>query len=165
MSLGSRPPRSRRALLSGGLLLAAGGALAVSGSLAEARAAAARLLASEEATPTVSPVAPGTPASATPGATPVGATPVATSGKAVAVAIKNFAYNPSPVTVPVGTTVTWTNEDNTPHTVTGLGPAKALIKSGVMKTGATFSVTFDKAGEYDYYCEFHAGMKGKVIVK
>ena len=164
MLSGSRPPRSRRAVLAGGLLVAAGGALAASGRLVDARAAAARLLASG-ATPTVSPVASGTPASATPGATPVGATPVATSGNAVAVAIKNFAYNPSPVTVPVGATVTWTNEDSVPHTVTGLGSAKAIIKSGVMKTGAKFSVTFDKAGEYDYYCEFHAGMKGKVIVK
>ena len=164
MLSGSRPPRSRRAVLAGGLLVAAGGALAASGRLVDARAVAARLLASD-ATPTVGPVASGTPASATPGATPVGATPVATSGKAVAVAIKNFAYNPSPVTVPVGATVTWTNEDSVPHTVTGLGSAKAIIKSGVMKTGAKFSVTFDKAGEYDYYCEFHAGMKGKVIVK
>jgi plastocyanin len=77
--------------------------------------------------------------------------------------IKNLAYNPASVEIPVGGTVTWTNSDSFPHTVTGMD--RSVLQSGTMDPGATFSKTFDKAGTYDYFCEFHANMKGTVVVK
>jgi plastocyanin len=77
--------------------------------------------------------------------------------------IKNLAYNPASVEIPVGGTVTWTNSDSVPHTVTGMD--RSVLQSGTMDPGATFSKTFDKAGTYDYFCEFHANMKGTVVVK
>jgi len=79
----------------------------------------------------------------------------------VAVSIANFAYDPSPLEISVGTTVTWTNMDSAPHTVTSSGN----FQSGRMDQGATFQHTFDTAGTFDYFCEFHSNMKGQVIVQ
>lgn len=85
------------------------------------------------------------------------------SAKTVQATIQNYAYHPDPIEVAVGTTVTWTNDDSVPHTVTGTD--QTVIKSPVINPGQSYSVTFDKAGSYDYHCEFHAGMKGTVVVK
>ena len=78
-------------------------------------------------------------------------------------------YNPSPLNVPVGTTVTWTNNDNTVHTVTegnpsGNTPANGF-DSGILAPGKTFTHTFDTAGTIQYYCTLHPTMLGEVIVK
>lgn len=78
------------------------------------------------------------------------------------ISLKNFAFNPDTVTVKVGTTVKWTNEDNVIHTVTS---DTNLFDSGDMNQGDTFSFTFTQAGTYPYYCiPHHANMKGTVIV-
>jgi plastocyanin len=82
---------------------------------------------------------------------------------AAAVDIANFAFNPAVTEVAVGTTVTWTNNDSAPHTVTQQ-PSGSGFQSGTLEPGSSFSFTFDAAGTYDYYCEFHAGMTGQVIV-
>ncbi len=96
--------------------------------------------------------------------TPEASTPVANQGKtAFRVDIKNFAYSPSTITIPVGGTITWTNNDSTAHTVTAQD--RKVLQSGTMKPGATYSQTFKTPGTYHYFCEFHANMKGTIIVK
>lgn len=82
---------------------------------------------------------------------------------AVTVDIKGFAYNPRTVEVPAGGSVTWTNQDNAPHTVTGLNGA--IPQSGAMPFGATFTQVFTTSGAYDYLCAYHPNMKGTVVVK
>jgi predicted lipoprotein with Yx(FWY)xxD motif/plastocyanin len=76
----------------------------------------------------------------------------------VAVSISNFAFNPSPLTVKVGSTVTWTNNDSASHNVTA---DDGSFKSDTLAKGATFSFTFTKAGTYQYYCSFHGGPGGQ----
>jgi plastocyanin len=78
-------------------------------------------------------------------------------------------YNPSPLSIPVGTTVTWINNDNTGHTVTegnpsGNTPANGF-DSGILAPGKMFTHTFDAAGTIQYYCTLHPTMLGEVIVK
>lgn len=77
-----------------------------------------------------------------------------------AVTIANFAFNPADVTVKVGQSVTWTNNDTTTHTVTG-----ADFDSGPLAPGATYSHTFGTAGTFDYHCSIHTSMTGKVTVQ
>ena len=78
------------------------------------------------------------------------------------------SYNPSPLTIKVGTTVVCTNNDSTLHTVTsGLpsgGPVGTLFDSSYLGPGKTFNYTFSKAGTFDYHCTLHPTMVGKVIV-
>jgi len=80
----------------------------------------------------------------------------------VAVRIDNFVFGPPAITVPVGTTVTWTNSDDTPHTAVS---TDGVFKSKVMDTDEKFSFTFTKAGTYSYYCSVHPKMTGQVVVK
>ena len=80
------------------------------------------------------------------------------------VKIDNFSFGPTALTVPVGTTVTWTNRDDIPHTVVSTDDPKAF-KSKVLDTGEKFSFTFSKAGTYPYFCSIHPKMTGKVIVQ
>jgi plastocyanin len=82
--------------------------------------------------------------------------------KPVAVDIKGFAFSPATVNVAIGTTVTWTNEDSTTHTVTS---STGAFESGNMSNGATFSHTFTAAGDFEYHCSIHTSMVGHVIVK
>ena len=74
--------------------------------------------------------------------------------------ISNFRFNESSVTIRVGTTVTWTNNDDSEHTVTA---DEGLFDSSV-SDGGTFSFTFTEAGEFPYHCEIHRGMQGEIIV-
>jgi plastocyanin len=85
-----------------------------------------------------------------------------TASTAVAVTIQNFSFNPGDITVKVGTTVTWTNQDNVTHTVTS---DTGIFDSGDLGNGATFSYTFTKAGVFPYHCTpHHASMMGTVTV-
>jgi plastocyanin len=77
------------------------------------------------------------------------------------VSIANLAFNPSSIDVKVGDTVTWTNNDNVGHTVTGDGG----LDSGTIEPGGTFSKKFDTAGTYQYHCSVHPSMTGTVVVK
>ncbi|HKH86078.1 MAG TPA: plastocyanin/azurin family copper-binding protein [Nitrososphaera sp.] len=77
------------------------------------------------------------------------------------------AYAPSPVQVMVSDTVTWTNDDALPHTVTS-GENATLdgrFDSGIMAPGADFEHTFTEAGEYPYFCLLHPNMVGTVSVR
>jgi len=78
------------------------------------------------------------------------------------VKIDNFSFAPGTLTVPVGTTVTWTNRDDIPHTVVSTDGA---FKSKALDTDEKFSFTFGKAGSYPYFCSIHPKMTGKVIVQ
>lgn len=82
------------------------------------------------------------------------------SAGGVAVSIQNHSFSPRNVTVRVGDTVTWTNKDNTTHTVTGTG-----FVSGQLAPGQTYSHKFDAAGTYQYLCSIHTTMSGIVVVQ
>ena len=82
---------------------------------------------------------------------------------AVEVEIKDFAYNPDPVTIKVGQSVTWTNQDPAPHTATA--QEREVLQSGTLNQGESYTQTFDTAGTYEYFCEFHPNMKGDINVE
>jgi plastocyanin len=82
----------------------------------------------------------------------------------VEVKIDNFSFGPVALTVSVGTTVTWTNRDDIPHTVVSSDDPKAF-KSKVLDTDEKFSFTFSKAGTYPYFCSLHPKMTAKVVVQ
>jgi plastocyanin len=79
-----------------------------------------------------------------------------------AVNISNFAFVPATLTVPAGTTITWTNKDEEPHTV--ISSDGSTLHSPGMGTGATYSFTFPNAGTFDYTCGIHPYMHGTVVV-
>ena len=100
-------------------------------------------------------------------ASAVGMTTVATMTRAAPIAaasvrIDNFTFKDPVVTVKRGTTVTWTNGDDIPHTVVA---KDGSFKSKVLDTGDQFSVTFAKPGQFGYYCSLHPHMTGTIIVK
>ncbi|TLM97644.1 amidase [bacterium] len=106
-------------------------------------------------------------ASATPTATATtapsggGTNPTAASAMA-AISMKSFAFDPISLTVAVGTTVTWTNNDTIPHNVTA---DDGSFTSGSIAAGDTYAFTFTKAGTYTYKCTIHQpDMKGTIIV-
>ena len=82
----------------------------------------------------------------------------------VSVNVQNFAFDPPNITVAPGTTVTWVNNDQAPHTVTATDPAGAF-DSGTLQPGQSFSFTFTQPGTtYAYYCAIHPSMTGTVTV-
>jgi plastocyanin len=78
------------------------------------------------------------------------------------VSIQNFAFAPAALRVPVGAAITWTNEDDVPHTVTAQDKA---FTSDALDTGASYSHTFTTPGVYAYYCAIHPVMTGQIIVQ
>jgi plastocyanin len=78
------------------------------------------------------------------------------------VKIDNFSFGPSTITVGAGTTVTWVNRDDIPHTVVS---DNKIFKSKALDTDDKFSYTFKQAGTYSYFCSLHPKMTGKVIVQ
>jgi plastocyanin len=81
---------------------------------------------------------------------------------ATEVKIDNFSFTPATVTVAVGTTVTWTNSDDVPHTVVS---DDKTFKSKVLDTDEKFSYTFTKPGTYPYFCSIHPKMTAKIVVQ
>ena len=81
---------------------------------------------------------------------------------ATEVKIDNFSFGPAAITVAAGTTVTWTNRDDIPHTVVA---DDKTFKSKVLDTDEKFSYTFTKAGTYPYYCTIHPKMTGTIVVQ
>jgi plastocyanin len=76
--------------------------------------------------------------------------------------VENFSFQPGTLTVKVGTTVTWVNHDDEPHTV---NENNKTFKSGTLDTDAKFSYKFTTPGTYSYFCSLHPRMTGQVIVK
>jgi plastocyanin len=77
------------------------------------------------------------------------------------VSIRDFSFQPAQLSVEPGTTVTWTNEGNEPHTVTA---DNGLFDSGVLYPGDSYSVQFDGMGTLSYYCTLHPSMRGGITV-
>ncbi len=75
--------------------------------------------------------------------------------------IDGFAFLPASLTIQKGTTVTWTNDDSAPHTVTAQNKS---FQSGTLQKGSQFSFTFNVPGSYEYICAIHPSMRAKVIV-
>ena len=76
--------------------------------------------------------------------------------------IDNFTFTPARLTLRAGTTVTWRNEDDIPHTVTS---AARLFKSSTLDTDDTYSFTFTEPGSYEYFCSLHPRMTGTIVVE
>ena len=90
-----------------------------------------------------------------------------TQGTAVSIvagasAMTTSAYAPNPVSLAVGGTVMWINNDNTTHTSTSDG---GVWNSGSIAPGGTYSQTFATAGTYTYHCTIHPGMVGTITVQ
>ena len=96
-------------------------------------------------------------------ATPA-ATPTSTSG-VNSITIKNFAFDPSTLTVKTGTVVTWINQDATQHTIVSDTGSPAAFSSAPFSTGASYTFTFTQPGTYTYHCSIHPSMKGTIIVQ
>jgi manganese oxidase len=87
----------------------------------------------------------------------------APAAKTVQIQITNYSFTPTKITVPVGSTVVWTNNDLVVHSVTsGNGKPTGLFDHDIAPY-ATFSYTFTKPGTYPYYCKYHS-MTGSIIV-
>ena len=78
------------------------------------------------------------------------------------VKIDNFSFTPQVITVKAGTTITWTNRDDIPHTVVSVD---FLFKSKTLDTDDTFQFTPAQPGTYPYFCSIHPKMTGKIIVE
>ena len=84
-------------------------------------------------------------------------------GGGAEVSEEGIAFNPAEVTVSVGDTVTWTNNDSVGHDVTA--DSFSSGDAGGMSPGDNFEHTFDEAGSFDYVCTVHPGMEGTVVVE
>lgn len=93
------------------------------------------------------------------GGTPPTTPSVTPSAGGVTVVIKDFAFTPASVTIKVGDTVTWRNDDGVPHDATGDG-----WTSGSISSGQSYTRAFDKAGTYTYVCKVHPAMKAATII-
>ena len=128
------------------------------------------------ATPTQEPTVPGSPSptptgytTSTPTATPTqeptvpgSPSPTPTAAGIVEVDIQGFAFNPSSITIPAGTTVRWTNKDAVGHTVTS--DSGGTLDSPLLQNGQSWEFTFTEPGTYTYHCTPHPFMRGTVIV-
>ena len=127
----------------------------------------------DAAAPAAATTAPAAATDAAPAATDAApaatdAAPAATDAAPAAagdtpVDIRDFAFNPNAIEVAAGSTITWTNQDAVPHTATGVD--RAVLQSGTIQPGASFTQEFDTPGTFDFFCEFHGNMKGQIIVQ
>jgi plastocyanin len=87
---------------------------------------------------------------------------VASSTSGNSVSIANFTFTPGTLTVPAGTTVTWTNNDSATHRVAS---DTGVFNSGDLPQNASFTFTFNNTGTFPYHCSIHTYMHGTIIVK
>jgi plastocyanin len=80
----------------------------------------------------------------------------------IEVKIDNFTFNPQQITVKAGTTVTWVNHDDIPHTATS---KTGVFRSKALDTDDKFSFTFATPGKFDYFCSLHPHMTGTIVVE
>ena len=83
-------------------------------------------------------------------------------GAEIKISVKDFMFSPTTVTVKAGSTVTWTNLDEEPHTVFS---DAGLFRSSALDTKEGFSYKFDKPGTYHYMCTIHPRMVGTIVVE
>lgn len=79
--------------------------------------------------------------------------------------IENFQFAPSEIKIKVGSKVTWTNYDTAPHTVTSDSGGKTEVTSKLLGTGESYAHVFEAPGVFNYHCNLHPNMKGKVVVE
>lgn len=96
-----------------------------------------------------------------------GTAPTAQPSTPNQVLISLYAYYPAALTIKVGTTVNWINQDEAEHTITAKDGSfsSETLKSSLVKQGETFSHTFDKVGSFEYICAIHPAMKANVVVE
>jgi plastocyanin len=103
------------------------------------------------------------PAGGFPSPMPGGGSPLPSDAASVEkIKMTDGTFSPATITVPVGTTVRWTNAGDHPHTVTS---DKGTWGSNEIPVGGDFTATFTKPGTFDYHCKMHKDMKGTIIVK
>jgi plastocyanin len=143
-----------------------GSVVRISTDIGQVPAMSHELLSGSACVPTPTPAATGTSAPAT--GTPDGGATSAPDGDTTATAetgstvtIDNYAFSPASITVSVGTTVTWVNNDTTAHTVTA---DDGSFDSGNLAPGESFTYTFTSAGSFVYHCNYHPNMEGTVAV-
>ena len=95
-------------------------------------------------------------------AAPASAAPAQAPAGGAAVTIQGFAFSPTTLTVAVGATVTWTNDDTTTHTATA---DDGSFDAGKIAPGQTATATFSKAGTFAYHCTIHPQMKATIVVQ
>lgn len=88
--------------------------------------------------------------------------PVSVGSASESVAIRDFAFNPGNLQVPVGAKVTWTNYDDAPHTASA---KDGTWDTGILNKGGSKTLTLDKAGDYTYYCTVHPSMVARLQVR
>jgi plastocyanin len=118
----------------------------------ETPAAAAPATSEATAAATLAPIVP-----------PTATTAAAPAAQEVPIDIRDLAFSPDQVEIAVGDTVTWTNQDQVPHTATS--NQQGVFQSGTITPGSSFSHTFTEAGEFPYHCEFHPNMSGTIVVR
>jgi plastocyanin len=87
----------------------------------------------------------------------------APSSKVQAVTIADYTYEPATITIPAGSTITFSNEDSTPHTATS--KKSGAFETGSIDTGKSAKLILDQPGTYAYFCAFHPFMKGTIEVE
>jgi plastocyanin len=99
-------------------------------------------------------------------ATAVAAAPAfaADTKPATTIVIDNFSFSPGKLSVDTGSTVTWENHDDMPHTIVNDATPREF-KSAPLDSGEHFSQTFSKPGTYKYFCSIHPHMTGTIVVK
>ena len=107
------------------------------------------------------PAAPAAPAATAQPAASTAAVAADAAADEAAITISQMQFSPARVTVKKGATVTWTQRDNMPHTVTA---SNGSFGSQTLNGGASYSRTFDEPGEYPYYCSLHPSMQGEIVV-
>jgi plastocyanin len=85
-----------------------------------------------------------------------------TGQKTYTVDIKDFAFNPSGLTIKKGDTITWTNNDSAAHRIKA---GNGEFESGTLQNGGSFSFTFNNTGSFDYICTIHTSMTGNINVE
>ena len=130
--------------------------------LAVALLLAAAACGSNDSNPSPAPSSTGTTGGTTTGGTTTGSTttvtiPVGASG------LTTTAYAPNTVTIKVGDSVNWVNNDSIPHTSTSNN--STTFSSGIINAGGSFRATFNTAGSFPYHCTLHPGMVGTVTVQ
>jgi plastocyanin len=119
----------------------------------------------QDAAPDAAAAATDAPAAASPAETPsdTAQNVEAPAGAEVPVDIRDFAYSPNLIEIAFGDTVTWTNQDEVPHTATG--EDRDVLQSGTITPGTSFNQDFPEAGEFGFFCEFHPNMTGTIVVR
>jgi plastocyanin len=91
-----------------------------------------------------------------------GCPPPITNGTVTKAVVESWCYEPTAIYIRPGDTITWVNKDPVPHTITGANRAWGSYDK--LRPGKRLSYSFDRTGAYPYYCVYHLGMVGTVVV-